>query len=1131
MHYYVENIAYEHSVFSTKGWMFGSTDAEENEIQQTRLVVICENGKAVESRIEFHARQDVANVYGLSYDQVGFFFQEHIKVPGHSLAYLSFCLHGEERQLLLSALDETDSLETSIRMTHPDLKGYYCSKNFQLVRRKYNSYRKDLYRSVDLIIPVYNGYSYLTRLLSSIYQTELDMRVIVVNDCSTDERVRDFFHAWSQKYPNLVYIENESNQGFVKSVNKGLRLAENDVALLNTDIEVPPYWLERLMLPIFMDRKVASATPYTNCGTLCSFPEIGKNNPVFNHHTVEFADAVFCGFEPAYTEMPTGVGFCMGMNKDVISQIGLFDEESFSKGYGEENDWCQRAIHAGYKNVQVENLFVYHKHGGSFLSEEKEKLLEENTKKLIQKHPHYMENTAKYFAWDLNKVFRKYALFLCLAQEDAQTVIFFNHALGGGANAYLTEKKKAAIEKEAKVMEFRYDAYENLYQLEIQYKDYSIKLYGDSFKEIYNELRLTRIDEIYINELVIYPDLYEVLEQILLLKKQSHASLTMLLHDYLCICPTVNLLSKDGIYCGMSCANQKCLKNNPFLCDAAYTDIKEWRIHWKAFLQQCETVIAFSNDTKERMERIYGKLKNICVSTHQTDRMLPVEKKYKSTDTVNIAVMGVLSRHKGLYIIKEMLAEIEQLKLPVRIIVIGTCEEEIENRQNVVVTGKYTREQLPGFMYLYDIDVVFLASVWPETFSYTTEEAIKMQMPTAVFDLGAPTERVKKYKKGIVIQQINAKAALQQIWEYVPKEEIIETRIRKKILFLVEYVSFSSRYRVDHFRESMAVQGFQSEVVLLQKLETESIADYEVISFYRCTDTAKISHIAKHAKKHGILLFYDLDDFIFDYGSIQEQSFLQDEEYLDFETYAKNIRTCMGFCDVLTTSTEHLADAMREQFPEKKIIVCRNAASMEMQLLSEIAVDHKNALKEEKKKIVLGYFSGSKTHNQDWKLIENCVLEMMKRNEQVELLFVGVLEITDKFLTFGNRVKKLPFVRWQKLPELICHIDINLMPLEDYFFQWCKSENKWLEAGLVGVVTIASYNPELAEVLRDGYDVVLCKDQLEWENKLEELIGNPKLRSQIGRHAKEEVYRTHLVTCEENFAEVINEMGLVQQRS
>ena len=64
-------------------------------------------------------------------------------------------------------------------------------------------------------------------------------------------------------------------------------------------------------------------------------------------------------------EIPTGVGFCMALNRACINKIGMFDTV-YGKGYGEENDWCCRAVKNGFVNVMITNLFVYHKHGASF---------------------------------------------------------------------------------------------------------------------------------------------------------------------------------------------------------------------------------------------------------------------------------------------------------------------------------------------------------------------------------------------------------------------------------------------------------------------------------------------------------------------------------------------------------------------------------------------------------------------------------------------------------------------------------------------------------------------------------------------------------------------------------------------
>jgi glycosyltransferase involved in cell wall biosynthesis len=67
------------------------------------------------------------------------------------------------------------------------------------------------------------------------------------------------------------------------------------------------------------------------------------------------------------------------------------------------------------------------------------------------------------------------------------------------------------------------------------------------------------------------------------------------------------------------------------------------------------------------------------------------------------------------------------------------------------------------------IDIIFIASIWPETFSYTTEEVIKMGLPVASFDIGAPAERIAKYDKGLIISDMTAGTAVEEILKYIKK--------------------------------------------------------------------------------------------------------------------------------------------------------------------------------------------------------------------------------------------------------------------------------------------------------------------------------------------------------------------------
>src|SRR5690606_29471953 len=138
--------------------------------------------------------------------------------------------------------------------------------------------------------------------------------------------------------------------------------------ILNSDVRVPANWLERLMQPIFEDRRVASTTPFSNRATICSFPNFCRDNDMLLGLSVDAIDRHFRAVKPPAfpVELPTGLGFCVGLSKHFLERVGHFDEETFGRGYGEENDWCCRAAEAGGSHALVENLFVEHDHGGSF---------------------------------------------------------------------------------------------------------------------------------------------------------------------------------------------------------------------------------------------------------------------------------------------------------------------------------------------------------------------------------------------------------------------------------------------------------------------------------------------------------------------------------------------------------------------------------------------------------------------------------------------------------------------------------------------------------------------------------------------------------------------------------------------
>jgi O-antigen biosynthesis protein len=92
-----------------------------------------------------------------------------------------------------------------------------------------------------------------------------------------------------------------------------------------------------------------------------------------------------------------------------------------------------------------------------------------------------------------------------------------------------------------------------------------------------------------------------------------------------------------------------------------------------------------------------------------------------------------------------------------RVVVIGEIDNA-EHRQysNLTVHGRYDASELPDLIERYGINICLLPSIWPETFSYVTQEIMVMDLPLVCFDLGAPAERVKMYLNGTVVPLSNS---------------------------------------------------------------------------------------------------------------------------------------------------------------------------------------------------------------------------------------------------------------------------------------------------------------------------------------------------------------------------------------
>lgn len=607
------------------------------------------------------------------------------------------------------------------------------------------------YEPVDVVVPVYNGMRFLPALFESIERTAVPFNLIIIDDASPDERVREFLDRFAAEHPTVNLLRNDENLGFLQSVNRGLREAEGDVVIVNTDVELPPAWLERIIRPILDDAAIASVTPFTNSGTICSFPRFCDDNHLQAGLDVDQMDRFFREQPLELFEVPTGVGFCMAMSREAIRVVGVFDEEHFGRGYAEENDWCQRAIKAGFKNVHVSNLFVFHNHGGSFQSDEKKLLVEEHLATLNRLHPSYNEDVATYVRRDPARKIRK-AVERCMIEDsNAKSIVVLDHRLGGGATVYIDEKVERFIREGARCSVVRFDEGLNLYLcrtfLDGMEHSFSARDIGTMFRSF------THVDEIWVNELVTYQNISQLLVYLPALADSYGAKLIFPLHDFYCLCQSYNLINDKKMFCGLpeygtcnACFHR--IREGEFIGSG----IDEYRLLWGHFLSRCDEIIGFSGSSIAYIKSIYPDLRNITFRPHVVESLPFIERKARMNENLTIGIMGMISYVKGRDVVKGLVDHINQEGLSVDIVIIGMADDVYPELKECS-TGRYERDDIPEIALREGIDVFLIPSIWPETFSYTTAEIMGMGYPLGVFDLGAPAERVADYDRGVVIPQ------------------------------------------------------------------------------------------------------------------------------------------------------------------------------------------------------------------------------------------------------------------------------------------------------------------------------------------------------------------------------------------
>ncbi|HVE95240.1 MAG TPA: glycosyltransferase [Acidimicrobiales bacterium] len=437
-------------------------------------------------------------------------------------------------------------------------------------------------------------------------------------------------------------------------------------------------------------------------------------------------------------------------------------------------------------------------------------------------------------------------------------------------------------------------------------------------------------------------------------------------------------------------------------------------------------------------------------------------------------------------------------------------------------------------------DVLVVPSVMRESHSIVTREALTAGVPVICTDTLGPEEVVREGVNGFVVPAADPSALagamrrlvrepgvldrLKSACDAVPVRSIADQvqglerlyeelsepvtaslpsprRVIRHVLFIVGIDGAPQRYRAHLPAEALELLGVHADVRHYRDTSVPALAAAaDSVVVYRVPATTQILELIATTRARGAPVLYDVDDLIFDPSIAQEipaLSILPPDEAELWLQGVRRYRTTMEACDGFIGSTTRLCEhaAAVTGLPVWRFA---NGVGRVVGALSDDARRRQRDTGPPR----IGYLSGTDTHDEDWAMVEPAVVQVLERHRDAQLWLVGLVKPSPAIDRLGERVHRVGFTEWTKLPRVLRNLDVNVAPLTPGSrFNEAKSAIKWLEAALVGTPTIASPTEPFSEAIEHGKNGLLASTRDEWVAALEHLLIDPVERARLGARA------------------------------
>ena len=283
------------------------------------------------------------------------------------------------------------------------------------------------------------------------------------------------------------------------------------------------------------------------------------------------------------------------------------------------------------------------------------------------------------------------------------------------------------------------------------------------------------------------------------------------------------------------------------------------------------------------------------------------------------------------------------------------------------------------------------------------------------------------------------------------------------------------------------------------------VSHLDVLVLVRVRYDSHVDRLVRQARLKGIPVLYDLDDHIFE---LEATPLLVSSLNQGLSRYGRiekwvgvvgRIRESLEIVDGVITTTEFLQSELVSAL-DIPVEVIPN-------FLNDEQWEYSAQLRDQKLQPdhpVIGYFSGSASHNRDYQIAADGLRAVLENYPDATLRIAGFLDVPESIAEFGPRIERLPFMDFLGLQRAIAEVTLNLSPIQHNVFAHSKSELKYFEAAAVGVPTVASPAPVFTRIIdhqANGY----VADAAEWPDVLLGALADHSARAGVADQALDHV--------------------------